>query len=154
MKNTIATTALILVAGLSAGSSFAARTPSYVGEGPFYAAQSTAASLSRSAVKAEYLQARKDNSQPAFGEAVVFSTTADPTGAKIDPVGPTKPNSSPSKICPAVVLVVITKDAMQLSKPAPFWHLFGSHVHPYQIVAMPGQCHIICRKFVADFVRV
>ena len=38
-----------------------------------------AASLSRSAVKAEYLQAKKEGTMPAYGEAAVFSEKAAPS---------------------------------------------------------------------------
>ena len=72
MKNAIATTALILVAGLSATTSFAAdsapRARAYNGEISAYVAPSTTSALSRSAVKSQCLVAAEKGNLPATGE--------------------------------------------------------------------------------------
>jgi hypothetical protein len=74
MKNTIATTALIVTAALSAGSVFAADSAP---QGRLnnmatssYFTPSAPSVLSRTEVKAEYFQAQKAGALPAMGEGV------------------------------------------------------------------------------------
>ena len=72
MKNAIATTALILVAGLSATASFAAdsspRARLNNTDTSSYFAKSAPSVLNRSEVKAEWVAAAKSGNLPAMGE--------------------------------------------------------------------------------------
>ena len=79
MKNAIATTALILVAGLSATASFAAdsapRNRLNNVETSSYFAKSAPSVLSRTEVKAQYQAAAKSGNLPAMGERSPVSNT-------------------------------------------------------------------------------
>jgi hypothetical protein len=72
MKTSFATTALIIACGLSAGSAFAsyssARLTPDMGEAPFFQIQAASSTLTRAAVKAEYIAAQKAGTLPANGE--------------------------------------------------------------------------------------
>ena len=81
MKNTIATTALVLVAALGATSSFAAdsapRNRLNNVETSSYFAKSAPSVLSRSEVKAEFQAAVKSGNLPAMGEqSPVYNTSS------------------------------------------------------------------------------
>ena len=81
MKNTIATTALILVAALGATSSFAAdsapRNRLNNVETSSYFAKSAPSVLSRSEVKSQYQAAVKSGNLPAMGEqSPVYNTSS------------------------------------------------------------------------------
>jgi hypothetical protein len=77
MKNAIATTALILAAGLSAN--FSAYAQPAAGEGPFFTpSQSGSSTVARSTVKVDFVQARKAGFVPASGET---SYTSDKSAA-------------------------------------------------------------------------
>lgn len=80
MKNAIATTALILVAGLSATASFAAdsapRNRLNNVETSSYFAKSAPSVLSRSEVKAQFNAAAKSGNLPAMGEESPVQDTA------------------------------------------------------------------------------
>ena len=84
MKNTIATTALILVAALGATSSFAAdsapRNRLNNVETSSYFAKSAPSVLSRSEVKSQYQAAVKSGNLPAMGEqSPVYNTSSTST---------------------------------------------------------------------------
>ena len=77
MKNALTTTALILVAGLSAGASFAADSAprarlNNVDTSPYFP-KSAPSSVSRAEVKAEFFQAMKASQLPAMGEGYTVS---------------------------------------------------------------------------------
>ena len=81
MKNTIATTALVLVAALGATSSFAAdsapRNRLNNVETSSYFAKSAPSVLSRSEVKSQYQAAVKSGNLPAMGEqSPVYNTSS------------------------------------------------------------------------------
>ena len=84
MKNTIATTALVLVAALGATSSFAAdsapRNRLNNVETSSYFAKSAPSVLSRSEVKSQYQAAVKSGNLPAMGEqSPVYNTSSTST---------------------------------------------------------------------------
>ena len=93
MKNTIATTALIIVAGLSATASFAAdsapRNRLNNVDTSSYFAKSAPSVLSRTEVKAQYQAAAKSGNLPAMGERspvsnVMTKSTATRAAVKAD----------------------------------------------------------------------
>ena len=78
MKNAIATTALILVAGLGASASFAGENLNNVATSSYFA-KSAPSVLSRSFVKSEYTAAVQAGNAPARGEDSGVRTQASST---------------------------------------------------------------------------
>ncbi len=79
MKNTFTKSALVLAAGLIAGSAFAAGTQPSSGEGQISYVEATRSTLTREEVKAQYFAARQAGALPLNGEGQEMRVAVTPS---------------------------------------------------------------------------